>query len=351
MSFSHLRVHFLRNIISAELNLHERCNLIVGRNGSGKTSLLEALYILSTGHSFRTRETLPLIQEGKDELILFARTFKEQTVSIQKSLSSPTQIKLNKEPCQASSELAKTFPCQIFYQDLFQIMDAGPNVRRRLLDWGLFYSNAEYLAVWKDYHLILKQRNAALRSKASLKNIAPWNTQLLRLAMRLDVMRAAYFEQWHAIFHTVLAKLTSVECDIQYYKGWDKSNMGKTLDVILEEQWVLDSKRFYTQSGAHQADIIFKTPSLKAKQVLSRGQQKIILLALKLAQAQLLEGPCLYLLDDLSTELDIEHLERFLQYLTEVKGQFFFTSLELSSLPALPFEKAVFKVERSVVSQ
>lgn len=327
MSLSHLNVHHVRNISSASLTLHPRFNVFYGANGSGKTTLLEAIYLLGTGHSFCTREIASLIHRGEPALTVFARTHTDESISIQKSLSNPTQVKLNQQPCQRSSELAHFLPCQAFYQDIFQIIDEGPSIRRSLLDWGLFHVKPSYLALWKDYRHVLKQRNALLRQKASKLQFTPWDTMLVELAYELDSQRSDYFIDWSQVFQSLLSQLTDTPCTIRYYKGWDKKGTGKELSAILTEQFDTDLHAQYTHSGAHQADILFETSAFKAKQSLSRGQQKIILIALKLAQAQLLPKPCVYLFDDIAAELDSNHLHRFINCLNQIKGQFFVTAI------------------------
>lgn len=339
MSLTHLNVHHVRNIAQAQLALHPRFNVFCGANGSGKTSLLEAIYLLGTGHSFRTRETASLIRQGESALTVFARTHMQDSISIQKSLTSHTTVKINQQPCNRSSELAYFLPCQSFYQDIFHIIDEGPAVRRGLLDWGLFHVKQSYLAIWKDYRRVIKQRNALLRQKASAQQCEPWNHLLVNLASQLDVMRAEYFYDWSAAFQSIVAQLTDTPCTIRYYKGWDKKNTGKDLATILKEQFVSDTQAQYTHSGAHHADIIFETTSLHPRQSLSRGQQKIILIACKLAQAQLLSKPCVYLFDDIAAELDAHHLQRFIACLRQIKGQFFLTAIDASAFRPLIAEE------------
>ena len=330
MSLCELNIHHLRNISSARLSLHPQCNLFYGKNGSGKTSLLEAIYILGSGHSFRTREILPLVSHGESSLTVFSRTLSNESISIQKSVSSPTQVKLNMQPCFSSSALAHFLPCQVFYQDLFQIIDAGPSVRRTLLDWGMFHVEQSYHSIWKNYRAVLKQRNALLRQQANQNQFVPWDNMLSDLAIELDKMRMAYFDHWSALFQAFLKQLTDVPCDISYYKGWDRKESGKDLRVILAEQFAHDIQRQYTHAGAHQADILFDLSSKKAKQLLSRGQQKIILIALKLAQAYLVPKRCIYLFDDIGAELDFHHVEKLIHCLKDLPGQIFLTTLDPS---------------------
>lgn len=326
MILSELKIHHLRNLSSVHLALSPRFNFICGPNGSGKTSILEGLYLLSCGHSFRSREISPIISYEQPSLTVFARAQQQETISIQKSYSEPTQIKLNNQFCSTTSQLAYALPCQVFYSDIFQIIDAGPSIRRSLLDWGLFHVKHNYLALWKEYKRVLKQRNALLRQHAAYEHFIPWDKQLSQLASQLHLLREEYFAQWEYAFSDVLKELSTLACKIVYYKGWDKKNLGKDLEHILKESFISDNQKTYTQFGAHQADIFIEVHDNKAKQVLSRGQQKIILFALRLAQANLLQQDCLYLIDDLPAELDEEHQSKLMAYLAKRAGQYVITS-------------------------
>lgn len=333
MSVCQLNIHSLRNIHQAKLTLHPSFNVFHGANGSGKTSLLEAIYLLSAGYSFKTRETLPLVRHGERHLTVYARTFSDETVSLRKIVSGPTQVKLNTHSCQNNSMLARFIPCQVFYQDIFQIIDAGPSIRRSLMDWGVFHVKHEYHELWRNYRQVLKQRNALLRQRPNRNNILPWDRQLVELANDLDQLRQAYFQDWQLVFQQYLSQLSDIECTISYYRGWRDN--GKTLDLILEEQFASDCQRQYTQSGAHQADIRFETINATAKQGLSRGQQKIILIALKLAQGHLLDKNCIYLFDDITAELDIHHVRQLMRCLMKVKGQKILTVLDVESIQTI----------------
>jgi DNA replication and repair protein RecF len=332
MTLTQLNIHNIRNINQAKIALHPQFNIIHGLNGSGKTSILEAIYLLGTGRSFRTREVAPLLSYNETALTVFAKVDVDDSISIQKSNTGLTHVKLNQQTCSRSSELAHYLPCQIIYQDIFQIIDAGPSIRRSLLDWGLFHVEPSYNFLLKEYRHVLKQRNALLRQKAGIKNFMPWDKLLVEMGVEIDALRTVYFKDWAEVFQMFLAQLTDVPCTINYYKGWDKKSRGLDFADVLKEQFASDSLRQFTNAGPHQADILFDSMELKAKQSLSRGQQKIILIALKLAQTSLLSTPCVYLFDDVISELDGNHIDRLLNSLAKLNGQFFFTAIDAQQL-------------------
>lgn len=332
MSLAQLQITNLRNLQSLRFNFHPKLNFVLGENGSGKTSFLEAIYLLGSGHSFRTREIGPLVSEGETSLTVFARTQDEQTISLQKSTRVSTQVRLNEKLCQSSSELAHFLPCQVFHQAIFQIIDAGPSARRNVLDWGLFHLKPDYHLLWKEYKRVLKQRNLLLKQKASRNQLLPWDKGIAELSMQLHEERESYFLRLLPEFQNILTQLTSLECDVYYERGWGKSGQSESLQAILQENYSQDLFRQYTQYGAHQADLRIESNSHLAKQHLSRGQQKIVLFALKFAQAKFTLKPCIYLCDDISSELDKKHLDNLLNLIETTAGQFFITTIEESNL-------------------
>lgn len=320
-----IHLHGLRNFSNRAFDFSPGLNIIEGNNGCGKTTLLEAIYLLSTGHSFRTRETQPIITNGLSEAIVFARCSEQVTISICKSKSIPTIAKINQQPCLSSSELARLLPTQVLHQGLFQILEAGASIRRQILDWGLFHVKHDYHVIWKQYRRILLQRNALLKRQTSRSELEPWNIQLAEVGEQINKLREHYFNRLKSEYNHNLPKLTDCECDISYYKGWDKSCHGKGLLDILNDNYANDIKRATTSYGIHQADIVFSGNDGKAKLTLSRGQQKMVLLALKISQGNLLNSKTIFLFDDLFAELDREHSQRAIDCIMNMSGQSFLT--------------------------
>ena len=172
-----------------------------------------------------------------------------------------------------------------------------------------------------------------MKQRAPYSQFIPWDLQLNTLANELDSLRNEYFLLWNIQFHNVLKELANVHCQLEYFKGWDKKNSGTPLTQILADHFESDLQRQYTQYGAHQADISITSDEVKAKHFLSRGQQKIILIAMKLAQGTMLQGDCLYLFDDLPAELDDGHQKRLLNFLSGQKGQYIITSVSPLNTP------------------
>lgn len=316
-----------RNLSFDELSFSKGINLIQGANGSGKTSLLEAIYHLSAGHSFRTTLLADIITHGHDFFVVRARFHNGETRAIQKTKTGQIKVKQNHTLLNSTSVLAKDLPILLIYQSIFQIIDAGPNERRRLLDWGLFHVEHDYFNIWKQYKTALSHRNALLKAHASQKECDPWTQQLIKLGCSLTRMRESYLEGISPLFATCLSQLTELTIGLQYQNGYLGLTSAPEILSLYEKSFDKDRQYGYTQYGPHKADLLIKHEQYKARKSLSRGQQKLILMALKIAQSQYLNHSCIYLLDDISAEIDKDNLEKMVSLILGLKGQVFMTEL------------------------
>lgn len=333
MIISELKIYQFRCFSSLDLKFNSHFNFIYGSNGCGKTSILEAMYLLSCGHSFRSRENVALVSNSFPFFTLFARTSTQDSISIRKSISNSTQIKINNQTCTTTSELAYYFPCQIVYADVFQIIDTGPAERRTILDWGLFHVKQPYLKLFKDYKKILKQRNILLRQKKPYSDFVPWDMQLAQIGEQIHILRENYFGDLKNEFQKVLNDICNLKCTITYFKGWDKKSQNRSLIDLLRQSYDSDCTKKFTQYGIHQADLIIESDNKKAKHYLSRGQQKIILISLKIAQINLLNKKAVLLIDDLPAELDLKNQYLILEYLARRGGQYIISSTNRLCFP------------------
>ena len=325
MTLHELTIQNLRNLNHLKLSFHPHLNIISGPNGIGKTTLLEAIYLLSCAKSFRTHEISSLVTHGLSSFTLYGKRHDDFTMAIQKSISSPSVMKINDTVCSSSVEFARLMPTQLFYQDIFQIIDSGPATRRSVLDWGLFHVKHHYYHLWKNYRRALKQRNSLLRQNAKLSEFVPWDALLADIGHEMHLMRQEYVNNLADEFKTTLASIADLDCSLDYFRGWGRRHELPNLKTVLSESLDSDRQYKYTRYGAHQADLLFITKEHKVKHALSRGQQKIILFALKIAQVKLLKKPCIYIIDDLFAEFDGLNSRRLLEYLIDLKGQLFIT--------------------------
>ena len=349
MGLSALSVQHLRCIDSATLDLHPQHNLLWGGNAAGKTSVLEAAYLLGRGRSFRTRISERLIQHGADHLVVFGRTDDAlcQSIGVQIGRRTEAVAKLNGQLLPSFADLSRAFPVQVIEPGVHRLLEEGGHRRRRWLDWGVFHVEPRFLEAWARYTRGLRQRNAALKSQP--ETAAVWDVELARLGEIVASTRASFMEALLPHWTTTIARLLNLEIDLHYHRGWPQ---GLTLAEAFVAAADRDRQRGITHSGPHRADVIVKTQGRAAKEVLSRGQQKMAAVALVLSQLQLLQVTnqvvATLLLDDPAAELDGERLGRFREQVMELKCQLLVTALSASGTPLGRPDRA-FHVEQGTV--
>ena len=222
MPLNRLEIDDFRCIERASLALDSRYNLFVGENASGKTSLLEAIFFLGRGRSFRTRRLDRLVRQGRDEFRLVGWVGGEGPATVLGIAGSRegTEIRVGGGSAPSTASLAEHFPPQIIDPDVHKLLEDGPTRRRRFLDWGVFHVEHSFLDVWQRYHRALRQRNAALRQHASRFSIEAWDQELLQAGERLDVLRREYLAQLAEPLHAVGAALLGLEVTVAYSSGW-----------------------------------------------------------------------------------------------------------------------------------
>ncbi len=356
-ALSRLELTAFRNISDIELEPAKTLNLIYGENGSGKTSILEAIHLLATGKSFRSSLVDPLIKDGEAEAIIFAKSVDGSSFGLAKPRNKKHQLKLNGTNQKNWDDVARSLPTQVLDSGSFQFLEGGPKARRRFLDWGVFHVEPGFVAHWRRSRVALAQRNRLLKNpRLDEAQLQVWDHELCQASQHIDGFRRAYMEailpEFAAIYRG-LAQDGGQELAITYKRGWDEESDLATSLVANRAQ---DIKYGASQLGPHRADIEVKLGKRRALEVLSRGQQKLLICALKIAQSKLLAESvgrqCLYLLDDLPAELDSENRKRVLTQLGALQAQLFVTSVDRNALNLEEFEAseiATFHVERGTI--
>lgn len=355
MTLQYLEINNLRNIRSAELEFGSKFNFLYGINGSGKTSLLEAIYFLGLGRSFRTRLKDPVIHYDADCFTVFGKVQRPQfllAMGVERSKRGENRIRVNGESVQSSAELARNMPLQLLNHQSYRLLNAGPKFRRQFIDWGMFHVEHSFLSLWRQAQIALKQRNAVLKKPNAKSLLFPWDNELLQASEKITALRQSYVEALSPKFCGLLQRfLPGIEVKINFWQGWKE---GETLQAVLEQSLRRDMESGHTQYGPHRADLKIRTQGHPAYEILSQGQQKVLYYALQLAQAQLLaeqsnHSSCIFLVDDLSAELDPERRERVISELDQMNGQVFITAIEKESLASLPKDTNMFHVEHGEI--
>ncbi|MFW2178142.1 MULTISPECIES: DNA replication/repair protein RecF [unclassified Moraxella] len=380
MQLTDLQIHHFRNLTQLQLPLGG-CNVFLGQNGSGKTSILESIYLLSRGKSFRHHQPKHYIQYGFDRTTVFAKltdpNTDSQTIAIEKAQDASTQLRLNQNSVLTQSPLAKLLPTLLFEPITLNSLETGSQARREILDWLLFHVEQNFHPTWLKYQKILKQRNSLLKqiphfaqiSQWQHQEIQAWDKELGQYAEQIHQLRQPTIEAWQRHFSEQLAVFLPQYADklrLRYTVGFD-SAVGLT--ATLAERLGQDLELGYTRMGCHRADINVMLDntsidenghshkhSFPATDVLSRGEKKLLMLSLRLSQLPLLNSVGkvpLVLIDDITAELDDRALGLLLSGLKQVDSQLFITSLSADIVPKLEAiwqqEVKLFHVEQGEV--
>jgi DNA replication and repair protein RecF len=334
-----LQVSHLRNLDDVSINLSPDINLFYGQNGSGKTSLLESIALLGLGRSFRSHKIRTIIEHTHAELTVFAELSSDDhkvTIGLQKSRSGQNIIRINGVGVQSAISLAQQLPLQIINADSFLLLEGSSSHRRRFLDWMVFHVKPEFTDAWKRLQRVIKQRNSVLkRDKINYSDIIVWDREFVSISNTINSLRKEVLNDFKECFFNDENHFNELgfDVDISYKAGWNEE---EDLAEILEADFQRDSKSGHTNHGPHRADLRFKVGTQLASDVLSRGQEKSLVCALHIAQAFLFSSKthkdCVFLVDDLLAELDVDNAKKLSTALISLKSQVFVTGLYKDNL-------------------
>lgn len=349
MPLVRVRVDGLRILDGADLELDPRCNYVLGPNGSGKTSLLEGLYLIGRGRSFRTRQTRKLIQHGREALTVHAAQehgVEQHRVGV-KVDGDGVSFRIDRQPAGSVTELARLFAVDVIDPSVHRLIEGGPSERRRFLDWGVFHVEHRYLDVWKRYRRTLGQRNAVLKQHGRDAELNVWEQGLVEAAEAVDRARAAYVGRLGVRVEACAQRLLGRALTIEYRRGWRAAS---DYAAVLKEARERDRMVGFTQSGPHRADIAIRLDGAAASDEASRGQQKLASAALVIAQVHEGAGERdgVLLVDDPAAEIDRAGLERLMAELAALPCQLVITGLSRDLLP-IETDAPVFHVEHGKV--
>src|SRR5699024_6972553 len=226
-----------------------KLNIISGDNASGKTSILEAIYLLGRGQSFRGATLGPQVLKGEERLVLSGQiqsdNGKNRRIGMMRPRKGNLTYKLDNEAKTKRFDLVSALPLQLIDPNLHRLLEQGPKNRRSFLDWGVFHVEQRFFSAWRQYRRALKQRNRALRNDAALKTIQAWNPELIRTAAIIDETRQHYVQQLATVLPGALLSLLGNDApQITYYPGW---SVGVPFADYLDASLEGDRKMGYTQ--------------------------------------------------------------------------------------------------------
>ncbi|PCJ45121.1 MAG: DNA replication/repair protein RecF [Moraxellaceae bacterium] len=362
MPIKTLEVNDVRNLHRAKLQCSPLANLIVGPNGSGKTSLLESITMLSQGKSFRKTQKKSVIADAQDNLTISAllscvgQFDADVRVGISKFSNGKTLAKIANEKIGRVSEVASLLPVCVIEPNSTEVIEGSPSVRRQVLDWGVFHVEHSFIGQWRIFSNALRQRNALLKHRTSdTSQLKYWDAILCPAAEEITRARLRYFEDLENELAGSLAFFfDTTPVTVTVDNGWDiTSSFVECLESNLDK----DRRYGYTSVGPHKADLSIMTCGHMAKDFLSRGQKKLSVYALRLAQVEHYQrvtgNKVTLLLDDLPSELDKANCKKVCQQIKRLGCQVFITSIDSSDLNNMITEvlsPKVFHVEHGVMT-
>jgi len=309
-------------------------NFIVGKNASGKSAFLEAIFLLGRIKSFRSTAIKSVINSSQLQLIVSAEILQMNGATAHLGVqidSKNYHCRINHQTTHNKSDLAYALPLQVIHPKSYELLDAAPQLRREFLDWGVFNDNENFLLTWRNYKKALAQRNSLLKNR-SVNQLNVWNKELVYYGTMVNNYRQSYLLKFKPVFIAIVAKFLDFnDVDLRFLTGW---NIDKELESVFIDDLDKDLRFGFTHSGPHRGDIQITVSGRLAKDFVSRGQLKLLVMSLKLAQMQLLKNQhsnvgC-FLIDDFAAELDVINRAKLLQYLIELECQVFITTTEPS---------------------
>jgi DNA replication and repair protein RecF len=328
-----------RCIEHATLEFDPRGTGIVGRNASGKTSLLEAIFFLGHGRSFRTSARHKLIRRGADHFRVIAQVERgdRSLVASAEHGHGATQMRLAGRGVSGVADIAAVLPIQVIDPGVHRLIDEGSARRRRLLDWGVFHVKHNFLHEWRRYQRALAQRNAALREGLDDRILDAWNQDLVGAAETMDIGRTEYVANLSPLFVSLATSLLEEPVELEYRRGWPAD---LSLAMALAGAREKDRRLGTTTVGPHRADLVIRVDGVLARDRVSRGQQKLLAAALILAQIEATsfvvgdDRTCL-LLDDPAAELDVDKLGKLLGAIERIPAQLIVSSVTDAGLKGI----------------
>ena len=357
MRITRLDIGAVRSISEARLEPAAGVNLLVGENGAGKTSVLEAIHLLGYGRSFRGRVRDGLIATGAPALQVYAEWLeggdRPHKVGMRHA-GGDWEGRLDGESVAQLGDLCAAVAVTTFEPTSHALVSGGGEPRRRFLDWGLFHVEPDYLRKWRRYARALKQRNALLKARNAGPQLDSWDHELAEAAEPLQRQRedyvAALLPHLQAVTEQLLPSFGIAALTLQ--AGWKQETLSLADALLLGRE--RDLALGHTGVGPHRADWRVDFVARPDREPYSRGQAKLVALACLLAQARHLhaargEWPVV-LLDDFASELDARHRRRVLDELLAGGAQVFMTGveapLELDGLPIRMFHVEHGRVRR-----
>lgn len=364
MKLDKVQISNFRNLENLSFTPNKNLNIFIGENGSGKSSILEALHYLGFARSFRTSKHKNVIQSEKNSFTVYCSSLNLENKSVNKLGISRQRddsciVNINGVKSKKASDLVSYLPVQIFTPQSSDLLLGAPKLRRRFIDWLLFHVEQNYNFDSIVFSKSLKQLNALYKNSANISDKVTtnyWMELFCNQGRKITENREKLLHNGliPMIYSTLTDFLPEFSFEISYYRGWEKD---LTLEQSLQKNSVRDSRNGFVSVGPHKADLKVKIKGVNAHELLSRGQLRMLVASMQLAQTLYLQNETsrasIFLLDDIGAELDEEKRKVFISRLTNSDTQLFVTAIDINQLDFIKNynDKTVFHVEHGHVRE
>ncbi|MGM0507448.1 MAG: DNA replication/repair protein RecF [Bacteroidota bacterium] len=374
MNLDRLSIQQFRNHSETTVDFAPRINVVTGRNGAGKTSLIDAIHYLCMSRSFVSTSDRYVVQSGESWFMLEG-TFRgkirsEFRVGCSYDKGEGKKIFVNRSPLDRFSDLIGMVPVVVLSPEDRKLTDEGPVWRRSFLDWFISQLSSSYLRDLIQYQRVRKQRNRVLQqlaysSSLDTATLDPWDEQLVRYGSRLMIVRHQVIERLREYLADQYKALSGMKHrpNLVYQTLCDASQQPEKVTSDYREKLTenreRELEREQTLTGPHRDEVVFYLGDMELRNYGSQGQHRLFTIALKLAQlfyySDELEDLPIMLLDDVFGNLDAATCQLVLEMLQHHPGQIFITSASESPFERLPIDwteqNAWFLVDAGVIQR
>lgn len=327
-----LSLRGFRNLVNCDLDTSYKQIILKGENGQGKTNLLEAVYLLCYGSSFRTQNLREAIRHGEEFFLLkstFEDSFKlERKVEISFANGGKKKIKLDDSEIKDRKDLIYSLPCIAFTHDDISFVRGEPENRRRFFDQTMSMYDPSFFDDLRRYKLVLRQRNAAIKEqKYSLLEV--YDEKLANYGLPIMKARRSVINSFSTIFPDIYnaVSLEDIKIEVKYRSSWNEEMKEEDIIDFLKQQREVDIKMSTTTSGPHRDRFIVTDSHGPFVNSASTGQMRLASLVFRSAQATFYRQKTglnpIFLIDDVLLELDTQKRARYLSYLGHYNQAFF----------------------------
>ena len=340
MHLSHLSLKNFRSYSELELPLNPGITIFLGRNGEGKTNIVESILYLAFLSSHRTSGDLPLVKLGESAAYTRAKIQhpeREILVELEINGEKANRARINQNPIRSQKELFGLIQCIYFSPEDMDLVRGDPSERRRFIDQILTLRSPRLAGVISDYERAVRQRNALLKTRANSAALEPWDQQVAKYGAEIIAARTTLLEEFNPFFTKVYSNISPEKpAHIKYKSSIENPSTSpeENFQIIIQKMGEIRSQeidRGLTLVGPHKDDLLLHLGDHLVKGYASHGESWSIALSLKLAAYQLLlhEGtkPIL-ILDDVFSELDEERREQLISLAKSAEQTFITVAVE-----------------------